>query len=217
MEQDDIKKLIEERMLELPQTIRDVIVKSGWTNTIRSLVKKHNLRIDQGSNLETETLLIMLGIETQEQYIKNLINEAQLSPELAGEIAQEVNLQIFSLIKNKLIENTEEKDESAGIKEIKKVISDSSVNKYKEPDTKKSLERDSLLKEIEDKDETAELMIPVAPQTPSTQVNTSEQNQKIISQDLSTTNQNTVAQKLQTPTVSAPTTMKIDPYLELPE
>jgi len=217
MEQDDIKKLIEERMLELPQTIRDVIVKSGWTNTIRSLVKKHNLRIDQGSNLETETLLIMLGIETQEQYIKNLINEAQLSPELAGEIAQEVNLQIFSLIKNKLIENTEEKDESAGIKEIKKVISDSSVNKYKEPDTKKSLERDSLLKEIEDKDETAELMIPVAPQTPSTQVNTSEQNQKIISQDLSTTNQNTVAQKLQTPTVSAPTTMKIDPYRELPE
>ena len=84
------------------------------------------------------------------------------------------------------------------------------------PKTNYNPDRDELLKEIEDKDE-AELMIPSAVQTPSTQVNTVEQNQKIIENDLNKSNQNTVAQKLQTPTVSAPTTMKIDPYRELPE
>lgn len=189
---DDIKKLIEEKMLELPESIRDVIVKSGWVNNIRNIVKKYNLRIDQGASLETETLLIMLGMETEDQYKKNLINEAQIDSDTADKITEEVNVQIFSLIRNKLVEEMN-KDEDAKISE-----------------------RDMLLKEIEDKDEN-EIMIPSNPQPPSIQVNNVEQNQKNISNDFNKTNQNIVTQKLQTPIVSAPKTMTIDPYRELPE
>jgi hypothetical protein len=186
MEQ-DTQKIIEERFKELPETIREVITESGWEKIIREIVSKNNLRIDQGGIIENETLLIMLGFETPEDYLNNLIQEAKLSQEIALKVSQEVNEKIFSLIRNRIIEKTESEE----------VV----------PQNKNPLEREAILKEIEDKDET-EVMIPSAVSTPSTQVNTAEQNQKIIG--------NSLTQKLQNPTISQPTVMKVDPYRELP-
>jgi hypothetical protein len=196
MEQDS-QKIIEDRFKELPETIREVITESGWEKSIRSIVSKHNLRIDQGAVIEHETLLIMLGFETPEDYLNNLINEAEIDPKTAGLISQDVNEQIFSLIREKIIAKTEEVE----AKEL-----------AQKPPTQEH-ERVAILKEIEDQEEEVvvanDLLIPEKPATPSTQVNTTEQNKKIIEQDLS--------QKLQTPTISQPKTVTIDPYRELPE
>lgn len=194
MEQDELKKLIEERMVQLPDVIRDAIVSSGWENTIREIVRKFNLRIDQGSSIETETFLVMLGIENKDQYLENIIKEAKIDKDTAQKITSEVSQKIFSLIKENIIKKTEEKEQ--------------------EPD------RESILKEIEkDEENETELAIPAQPSVPSTQVNTMEQNQKIVEQDLKNTATNagatnTVAQKLQTPSVSEPKVVKIDPYRE---
>jgi ribosomal protein L31E len=206
MENDDIEKLIQDSMLKLPEVIRKSITESGWEKTIRTIVKKYNLKIDQGSNIETETFLIMLGVETQEQYLKNLTTEAKLTPEIAAQIAQEVNEQIFSLIREKIIEKTEN-----GESQEEKVLEIENTEKKDEP------ARADILKEIEDKDETAghstyassALIIEPNSPLPSTQVNTAEQNQEIISK-------NSIAQKLQTPSVSAPKTVTVDPYREMP-
>lgn len=210
MEQ-DTQKIIEDRFKELPEPIRNVITESGWEKTIRNIVSKNGLRIDQGSVIEHETLLIMLGFETPDDYLNNLINEAELEPETASKIAQEVNDQIFSLIRSKIIEKTEAEE----------VVVEKT---HKDP----VLDRENILKEIEDREEvvlpnqsksTNSLMIEPDIQTPSTQVNTPAQNQQLIQNDLnkSAQTQNTVAQKLQTPTVSAAKTVKVDPYREIPE
>lgn len=206
MEQ-DTQKIIEDRFRELPESIREVITESGWEKIIRNIVSKNGLRIDQGSVIEHETLLIMLGFETPEDYLNNLINEAEIKPEIASKIAQEVNEQIFSLIRAKIIEKTETEEVAE-----------------KKTKTETSLERENILKEIEDPEEVLikpnnSLMIEPDIQTPSTSVNTPEQNQKIIEQDMkkTPTSINNVAQKLQTPTVSAAKTVKIDPYREIPE
>ncbi len=206
----DTQKIIEDRFRELPEQIREVITESGWEKTIRNIVSKNGLRIDQGSVIEHETLLIMLGFETPEDYLNNLINEAEIKPEIASKIAQEVSDQIFSLIRAKIIEKTESEE----VEEIHQQKTKAETN----------LERENILKEIEDPEENQvkpnnSLMIEPDVQTPSTSVNTPEQNQKIIEQDMKKTSPsvNNVAQKLQNPTVSAAKTVKIDPYREIPE
>lgn len=217
----DLQTKIKNRFNELPPKIQAAITESDWVTTMRKIVKEANLRIDQGGAVEMETLLTMLGLASPEEYVNNLITEAQIDRTTAINISLKIEDQIFKKIRGILIEEDEKendiveellKDAAKKSGEFKKPIAP--VAPIKIPNT--NPDRDTLLKEIEDKEEN-ELMIPSEPQTPSTQVNTFEQNQKIIGQDLAKTNQNTVAQKLQTPTVSAPKTMKIDPYRELPE
>lgn len=199
MEQDS-QKIIEDRFKELPETIREVITESGWEKNIRNIVSKHNLRIDQGAVIEHETLLIMLGFETPEDYLTNLISEAEVDAKVAEAITQDVNEQIFSLIREKIIEKTEESEAAAEIE--------------KKPTEEH--ERVAILKEIEDKDET-ELMIPQST-LPSTQVTTPTPNQSSTPQpQIIMPATNSVNQKLQTPSVSQPKTVTIDPYRELPE
>lgn len=198
MEQ-DLQKIIEDRFKELPTTIREVITESGWEKNIRNIVAKHNLRIDQGAVIEHETLLIMLGFETPEDYITNLINEARVDTKVAEAIAQDVNEQIFSLIREKIIEKTEEENAIQTEKE--------QTGEY---------ERDAILKEIDDKDET-ELMIRQS-SLPSTQIATPTPNQSSNTQpQIIIPVTNSVNQKLQSPTVSTAKTVKIDPYREIPE
>ena len=220
----DIQTQIKNRFAELPPKIQEAITESDWRIPMRRIIKEANLRIDQGGAVEMETLLTMLGLASPEEYLDNLIAEAQIDRTTATNISLKIEQEIFKKIRDILIEDDEKENNvveellkdaaKKGGEFVKPMIPAAQVPVP--PKTNYNPDRDTLLKEIEDHDET-ELMIPSVPQSPSTQVNTTEQNQKIISQDLSTTNQNTVAQKLQTPTVSAPTTLKIDPYRELPE
>jgi len=191
LDQKEIVELIE----TLPTQIQEVIKNSGWALKLSAIAKRHNLMLDQMTLLEHLVLLIMIGVINPNEISKEL-SEIGIKKDQINSIISEIDQEIFHKIKEVLIDNFEKIENTSSIKN--------------------PLERDSILREIEDKDET-ELLIPSVPQTPSTQVNTQEQNQKIISQDFSKQNQNTVAQKLQTPTVSAPKTMKIDPYREIPE
>lgn len=102
---------IKERFDQLPKAVQNIILYSDWENTIRSIVDKYKLRIDQGAYLETETMLIMFGFVNPNDFIPDIVKDVNISPEIAQQIEAEVGEKIFKLIRNAIIDITEVKQD----------------------------------------------------------------------------------------------------------
>ncbi|HMO78767.1 MAG TPA: hypothetical protein PJ997_01520, partial [Candidatus Paceibacterota bacterium] len=77
--QDQNQKIIVERFNSLPQKIKDAITNSDWEQKIRLIARQHNLVIGDAYILETNTLLIMLGIIDYDKYFETLKQELNIS------------------------------------------------------------------------------------------------------------------------------------------
>jgi hypothetical protein len=131
---EETQKIIKDRFQELPEVIQKIITESNWIDTIRTISQKHNLRIDQGAVLENEVFLVMLGFQTPEGFLNNIVKEGQIQIEVASDITDQIQRDIFSKIKQEIINQTENNKTQT------------------ETDAEPTLNRDNLLKEIEDVD-----------------------------------------------------------------
>lgn len=113
MENSKLDPEIKTQFEKLPTGVQKIITESNWQEKIRLIVKNNNLRIDQGATIESETFLVMLGFDTPDNFIQNLMNEAKLSQEIAQKIEEEVAETIFEPIKEILINKTQEKKENS--------------------------------------------------------------------------------------------------------
>lgn len=107
MSSDENKKIIYEQFQTLPKIIQDTILNSNWQEKIRRIVKNNNLHLDQGAAIENLVLITMLGIETPENFVENAKEYAEVTEEQAYTISNEVEREVFSDIRKKLIEITE--------------------------------------------------------------------------------------------------------------
>jgi hypothetical protein len=108
MEEYKLPKEIEARFLELPELIRKIILESGWEKMTRQIVENNNLRIDQGASIENEVMMVMFGFDSPDNFEDNIKRESNLSVDLAKKIREEVENNIFSLIKQSVVDNTSE-------------------------------------------------------------------------------------------------------------
>lgn len=86
----------------LPEDLKNAMFSVETSDIIQSISKKHNLHIDQMGELAAETGLVLLGLTRPENYIKNLGNRLNIDLKQAREIAMEVNIEIFSKVKESL-------------------------------------------------------------------------------------------------------------------
>ncbi len=98
----DIQEIIKNRYKELPQDIQEAIKSTDLTTKFNTIAEKHNLHIDQNGALQTETILVMIGLEPSQDYISNLQRNLDIKIEEAQSIAQDVNNDILNSIKNSL-------------------------------------------------------------------------------------------------------------------
>jgi len=98
----DIQETIKERFKVLPMDIREAITSTDLSSKFETISQKHGLRIDQSGSLQTETLLIMLGLESPEAYVDNLQKELEISRNEAMSIAKDVNTEILDSIRESL-------------------------------------------------------------------------------------------------------------------
>lgn len=82
-------------MQTLPPVIRDYLTQGKYTVVSKNLMAKYGLRIDQGSVLEREIMLLLMGVETPSEFMEALAEEAKLDQKTVGGIVQDVNDQIF--------------------------------------------------------------------------------------------------------------------------
>ncbi|MEK7144248.1 MAG: hypothetical protein AAB794_00080 [Patescibacteria group bacterium] len=82
-------------MRALPPVIRDYLVQGKSTVIAKSLIARYGLRVDQGGVLEREIMLLLMGIESPEEFTQALTEEAKLPQQTVSLLMQEVNTQIF--------------------------------------------------------------------------------------------------------------------------
>lgn len=94
-------------MQTLPPAIRSYLAQGKYTAVAQSLMAKYGLRIDQAAVLERETMLILMGIETPEEFTQTLSTEAGLNQQTVSSIVQDVNTQIFSPLREEMRKGVE--------------------------------------------------------------------------------------------------------------
>lgn len=99
MDQNPQELTLEESMKQvletLPPTVRAYLTGGKYTPVAKSLMAKYNLRVDQSGVLEREIMLLLMGVETPDEFMQALLDEARLDQKTVNGIAQDVNTQIF--------------------------------------------------------------------------------------------------------------------------
>ena len=163
----DIKQIITERYKVLPRNIQDAITSTDLAPKFQKIADKHGLHIDQNSNLQTETILVMLGLETVDDFLDNVQKGLEINREKAILIAKDVNTEILDSIRESL-KKIQAQQEANGAKEVQeptitKTETASSLERFagikieenpqsSSPQYKEEgINKDALLKNIEDK------------------------------------------------------------------
>ncbi len=173
----------------LPVIVQDVIDNSNWEDQLSIILKKNNLRIDQISVVENNTIFVMFVLMSVEDFITSLKEDAGINnKDTVDAIMVDIEKTIFAKIREALIKSTAEtKDSHVQISS-------------KSPGIES---REDLLKEIEDP-----VAIPdIRPSTVKAVVPTS------VIPDGSTT-ANVAAPVASVPETPRPMAPKIDPYRE---
>ena len=100
-----LKNIIEEETKKLPKIWQDAINFSKWDNITEEIGKKFLLTDEEINNLQTETFLILIGLEEQDSFTSNIESNIGLSKNEALKITEEIKKEIFEPISKKLEED----------------------------------------------------------------------------------------------------------------
>lgn len=101
----EIENIIEKRLRELPPAARQILANSNWRELVQDIVRQYNLEEEQEIAIEAETQLILLGFERRESYIKNLMDQAEISQDTASAVYRKINQSILLPIEKALSQN----------------------------------------------------------------------------------------------------------------
>ena len=91
-------KLIQEQFNKLPHNLQLAINTVPWKDLIKEIAVANNLSAEQSESFEKETLLILYGFDSPENYIENLILEVNLQVDTATTLTEMSNEKIFKVI-----------------------------------------------------------------------------------------------------------------------
>lgn len=102
----ELQKIIIERTRALPSQVKEALKRIDVQGELVKIFKETSLRVDQSGALETETLLVILGVQPTNGFAKNIQQYANVSQEEAQRIATLVNERIFKAIRLDMAETT---------------------------------------------------------------------------------------------------------------
>ncbi len=89
-------------MEKLPQDLREAIFSVDSENVIEAVAKKYGLAMDKMGALADEVGLLMMGLSHPKDFVANLQKRLGANEETTKKIAEEINAQIFSKVKESL-------------------------------------------------------------------------------------------------------------------
>lgn len=96
------EEIIAKQLEKIPPEVKSFYLSAEYAKAIQEIIKKQRLLIDQGEKLETETTLVMIGLEPLSDYVKNLETNLELNPEKARLLAIDINELVFKKIRQAL-------------------------------------------------------------------------------------------------------------------
>ena len=107
---DETQEIIKEQLKKLPDDVKKAFASVDLRAKIKKISEKHRLHIDQGGELENETVLVMLGLEPLGNYKMNLKRGLQISDTRAQAIIFDIDKEIFVNIRESLKKISQEDD-----------------------------------------------------------------------------------------------------------
>jgi hypothetical protein len=107
MQNEDVQKLIFDKFQQLSPQLQKAITSADFSTNLRAIANRYKLHFDQIGALETETMLVLLGVEDPDNFLKNIQTQAGLTRSMAETMAVEINRVIFSPIRQYMIQNTD--------------------------------------------------------------------------------------------------------------
>jgi hypothetical protein len=97
----EIEKTTEQYFKELPENLQSAINSTPWRSSVQKLAMAYSLNAEQATSLETETMLVIYGIEETGDYTANIARELSIEDEKAQTIASDITKEIFKTILEK--------------------------------------------------------------------------------------------------------------------
>lgn len=141
-----LEQQVQEHINQLPKVTREVLIEFNWAERLQELGKRHGLLIDELDALQTETTLVLVGIEPAELFATNLRKHLDITNTETESIMKDINATIFQPIHDMVMERSE----AAHEKHNQRFVAPKEATKT----NNQILERDELLSQIEDAPET---------------------------------------------------------------
>lgn len=100
--EEDIQKQIEARLAELPKDIQEAVLSTDLSSRIQAIGAKYQLHVDQIGILEEEVMMVMLGFSNPATFAEQLVEALQITPDVAGQLAQDIAGAIFLPIRESM-------------------------------------------------------------------------------------------------------------------
>ncbi len=100
----ETEKIIKEQWKYLPDEVKNFFTDPKWVDKISDIGKKNGLTDEQILILQTETILVMLGLSDIDLYSGELKTRLQIDEEKVKNIISEIDVKIFGNLKIKLKE-----------------------------------------------------------------------------------------------------------------
>lgn len=94
-------KLIEEQLKTLPLNLRQAINAVPWKALVQEIGKVNTLDVEQIVSLEQETMFIIYGFESPNDYVSNVAKNVGISEDVASNVMETVADKIFNPILQK--------------------------------------------------------------------------------------------------------------------
>lgn len=95
---DEIKNILTEQFKKLPSKLQEVILSSEFKDNIRNIGAKYQFNNEQINKLEDETVFILLGFKSINDYVQNIMKEVSITNSRAQSIYREINVIILNPI-----------------------------------------------------------------------------------------------------------------------
>ena len=109
-----LEESVKQVMRTLPPSIRQYLGQGKYSPVAKHLMEKYGLHIDQGTVLEREIMLLLMGIESPDEFVQALTEEARLDEKTIRGIMGDVNEQIFIPLRDEMRRADTKKEELKG-------------------------------------------------------------------------------------------------------
>lgn len=90
-----LRQQFEDQLIYLPAINQEALRSFDWATELIAIGKNYGLHIDELDDLQIETMLVLVGLITAEQYPNELINRLAISPTEADKIISDINERVF--------------------------------------------------------------------------------------------------------------------------
>ncbi|MBI4691962.1 MAG: hypothetical protein HY773_00750 [Candidatus Terrybacteria bacterium] len=93
---------LREIYISLPDDIRNVLFGDEILAIIKNISQKHNLIFEKTGILSDEIGSVMMGLSSSRDFAANLVQRLETDQQTAGKIAEDIDAQIFSKVRESL-------------------------------------------------------------------------------------------------------------------